>query len=139
KGEGRVRVAYCLQPITEQPLIFRLRGATARQVILSPSRKGRGKVSRAILVFLAGVIALFALIWWLPLPNELRNPPVGTLMLVDSRGSELAELASREARPPFPIALDKMGAWLPRVTVALEDRRFYEHRGIDWRATLAAS
>ncbi len=31
-----------------------------------------------------------------------------------------------------------MGPWLPRVTVALEDRRFYEHRGVDWRATVAA-
>ena len=31
-----------------------------------------------------------------------------------------------------------MGAWLPRVTVALEDRRFYHHRGIDWQATCAA-
>jgi penicillin-binding protein 1C len=31
-----------------------------------------------------------------------------------------------------------MGRWLPRVTVALEDRRFYEHRGLDWRATVAA-
>jgi penicillin-binding protein 1C len=31
-----------------------------------------------------------------------------------------------------------MGPWLPRVTVALEDRRFYEHRGVDWCATVAA-
>ena len=31
-----------------------------------------------------------------------------------------------------------MGPWLPRITVALEDRRFYQHRGIDWRATVAA-
>ena len=31
-----------------------------------------------------------------------------------------------------------MGPWLPRLTVALEDRRFYEHRGVDWRATVAA-
>jgi penicillin-binding protein 1C len=31
-----------------------------------------------------------------------------------------------------------MGPWLPRVTVALEDRRFYHHGGVDWRATVAA-
>jgi penicillin-binding protein 1C len=31
-----------------------------------------------------------------------------------------------------------MGPWLPRVIVALEDRRFYQHRGVDWRATVAA-
>lgn len=110
-------------------------------LILSPSLKGRGEVIRATLLFVTAitVVTLLVWVWWLPLPNELRNPPVGTLVLVDSRGSELAELASRDARTQFPIALDKMGAWLPRVTVTLEDRRFYEHRGIDWRATLAAS
>src|SRR5947199_2734253 len=31
-----------------------------------------------------------------------------------------------------------MGVWLPRITVVLEDRRFYKHRGIDWGATVAA-
>jgi penicillin-binding protein 1C len=88
----------------------------------------------------AGVatIGVVAWVWWLPLPNELRNSPDGTLTLIDSRGRELAELASPEARTQFPVTLRKMGSWLPRVTVALEDRRFYEHQGIDWRATVAA-
>jgi penicillin-binding protein 1C len=31
-----------------------------------------------------------------------------------------------------------MGRWLPRITVALEDRRFYNHHGIEWRAIAAA-
>ena len=31
-----------------------------------------------------------------------------------------------------------MGKWLPRVTIALEDHRFYEHAGVDSRATAAA-
>src|SRR5947207_5651621 len=31
-----------------------------------------------------------------------------------------------------------MGVGLPRITVVLEDRRFYKHRGIDWGATVAA-
>jgi penicillin-binding protein 1C len=60
------------------------------------------------------------------------------LTLLDCRGREIAELASPEARTQFPVALEQMGPWLPRVTVALEDRRFYEHRGVDWRATVAA-
>ena len=79
-----------------------------------------------------------AIIWWLPIPDELKKPPAGTLTLLDCRGREIAELASPEARTQFPVPLDQMGPWLPRVTVALEDRRFYEHRGIDWRATAAA-
>jgi penicillin-binding protein 1C len=60
------------------------------------------------------------------------------LTLLDCRGREIAELASPEARTQFPVALEQMGPWLPRVIVALEDRRFYQHRGVDWRATVAA-
>ena len=80
-----------------------------------------------------------AFVWWLPIPHELQKSPSGTLTLLDCRGREIAELASPEARTQFPVALEQMGPWLPRVTVALEDRRFYQHRGVDWRATVAAS
>jgi penicillin-binding protein 1C len=60
------------------------------------------------------------------------------LTLLDCRGRKIAELASPEARTQFPVALEQMGPWLPRVIVALEDRRFYQHHGVDWRATVAA-
>ena len=72
------------------------------------------------------------------LPNELEKPTVGTLTLLDCRGREIAELASPEARAQLPRTLNEMGKWLPRVTIALEDHRFYEHAGVDWRATAAA-
>ena len=85
------------------------------------------------------VVVVLAFVWWLPIPNELQKSPSGTLTLLDCRGREIAELASSEARTQFPVALEHMGPWLPRLTVALEDRRFYEHRGVDWRATIAAS
>jgi penicillin-binding protein 1C len=88
---------------------------------------------------LAVLAAAIAIIWWLPIPRELRKPAAGTLALLDCSGREIAELASPEARTQFPVPLEKMGPWLPRVTVALEDRRFYEHRGIDWHAIVAAS
>jgi penicillin-binding protein 1C len=91
-------------------------------------------------VICAGLMFVMAvaIIWWLPIPDELQRPSAGTLTLLDCRGREIAELASPEARTQFPVTLEKMGAWLPRITVALEDRRFYEHRGIDWHAIAAA-
>ncbi len=85
------------------------------------------------------VIAAVVVAWWLPLPNELENAPVGTLTLLDCRGREIAEIASAHARVQLPRRLDEMGLWLPRVTVALEDHRFFEHRGVDWRALAAAA
>jgi penicillin-binding protein 1C len=89
---------------------------------------------------LGGLVLAMAsgIICWLPIPDALQKSPTGTLTLLDSRGREIAELASAEARTQFPLTLDKMGPWLPRVTVALEDGRFYKHGGIDWRAIAAA-
>ncbi len=105
-----------------------------RRLILGSARVWRVLVPCVLVFFVAITFA-----WWLPIPHELQKSPSGTLTLLDCRGREIAELASPEARTQFPVALGQMGSWLPRVTVALEDRRFYEHRGVDWRATVAAS
>ena len=84
------------------------------------------------------LVATAIWIWWLPLPNELKKPAIGTLTLLDCRGREIVELASPEARTQLPRTLSEMGKWLPHVTLALEDHRYYEHAGVDWRATAAA-
>src|SRR5206468_12012953 len=78
------------------------------------------------------------IIWWLPIPDELQRSPIGTLTLLDCRGQEIAEIASPEARVQLPRKLDEIGNWLPRVTVALEDHRFYQHGAVDWHASAAA-
>jgi penicillin-binding protein 1C len=128
KGEGRLRVARHDQANAGNPLTS----------ILSPFRKERGGITAAALLSLVFVTTLVTWAWLLPIPNELRKSPSGTLTLLDCRGHVIAELASPEARTQLPVALDQMGPWLPRVTVALEDRRFYDHPGVDWRATVAA-
>ena len=95
---------------------------------------------RSFLIWPVTVLAVaIAIVWWIPIPRELQQSPAGTLTLLDCRGREIAELASAEARTQFPIPLERVGLWLPRVTVALEDRRFYEHSGIDWHALAAAA
>jgi penicillin-binding protein 1C len=89
----------------------------------------------------AGLIALATVvisIWCVPLPKQLQEPLTGTPVLLDVRGREIAELPSSEARAQFPRTLGEIGPWLSRVTVALEDHRFYEHGAVDWRATAAA-
>jgi penicillin-binding protein 1C len=84
------------------------------------------------------VTAAAVWVWCLPLPQSLQAPLAGTLILLDSRNREIAEIGSPEARTQIPLRLDQMGEWLPRITVALEDRRFFQHHGIDWQATGAA-
>ena len=93
---------------------------------------------RIIFGFVAIVVALTMSISLLPLPVNLRQPAIGTLTLFDCRGREIAEIASSEARAQLPRKLDEMGNWLPRVTVALEDHRFYEHGAMDWHASAGA-
>ncbi len=96
-------------------------------------RRFRGITICALIV---AAVAFWVL--WLPLPAELQTPVLGTPTLLDTRGREIAELASPEARVQIPIQLSEMGDWLPRIIVALEDRRFYHHHGIDWQASCAA-
>jgi penicillin-binding protein 1C len=93
---------------------------------------------RIIFIGAIAILAITMSIFWLPLPANLQQPSIGTLTLLDCRGREIAEIASSEARAQLPRRLDQMGKWLPRVTVALEDHRFYEHAGVDWRATASA-
>jgi penicillin-binding protein 1C len=95
-----------------------------------------GRIALAAIVLVATSAGLW--IWILPLPNELRKPLAGTLTLLDEHGREIAEVGSPEARVQIPVKLTEMGEWLPRVTVALEDHRFYQHTGVDWLATAAA-
>ncbi len=95
-------------------------------------------MGNALLIAIGFACAVTILVWLLPLPNEFEKPTTGTLTLLDIRGREIAELASPEARAQLLRRLDEMGKWLPRVTIALEDHRFYEHAGVDWRATIAA-
>ena len=83
------------------------------------------------------VVALSIVFW--PMPESLSQPLVGTMTLLDCRGREIAEIASPEARAQFPRPLSEMSSWLPQVTGALEDHRFFQHGAIDWRATSAAA
>ena len=93
---------------------------------------------RGIAIFATAFATVALWIVWLPLPAELQGPILGTPTVLDVHGREIAELASQRARVQIPIKLNEMGDWLPRVTVALEDRRFYDHCGVDWIATCAA-
>ena len=60
----------------------------------------------------------------------------GNSVLYDSEGKVLAELSGDENRKI--IKLDDMSTYLPKAYVAIEDERFYEHNGVDFKRTTAA-
>lgn len=96
----------------------------------------------ALLLSLLAATVCAGFVWSVPVPPACLLPDSqtpGTLTLLDARGQPLAEFGNTVARSRHPVELVDLGADLPRVTVALEDRRFYTHGGFDLRALLAAA
>lgn len=57
-------------------------------------------------------------------------------VIVDSNENVLAELNGNESRKI--ITLDEMSPYLPKAYIAIEDERFYQHHGVDFKRTTAA-
>ncbi|HEY5953259.1 MAG TPA: transglycosylase domain-containing protein [Terrimicrobiaceae bacterium] len=72
------------------------------------------------------------------LPAKLEQPRTGTPVIADLRGRTIAVVATPFARESYPMRLRDMGAWLPLVTVGIEDARFWTHPGVDFRAATGA-
>ena len=53
--------------------------------------------------------------------------------IVDQNGKVIADLSGDEKRKI--ITLDQMAEYLPKAYVAIEDERFYEHDGVDFKRT----
>ncbi len=65
--------------------------------------------------------------------DELQQVPQGQNSAIYARdGSRLTVIASDKNRRY--VSLDRISKWLPEATIAIEDRRFYEHHGVDWKA-----
>ncbi len=70
--------------------------------------------------------------------NSLRPVEIGQNSFVFAAdGSLLGSIPAERNRQP--IALAKMSAWLPKATVAIEDRRFWEHGGVDYEGIIRAA
>ena len=93
-------------------------------------RAALASTGTAIVLLLAAYVGS----WFVPLPARLIAPADLTLVLEDRTGREIAVVPSVRARASEALALPGMGRWLPEVTVGLEDRRFWEHSGVDFWA-----
>jgi penicillin-binding protein 1A len=69
--------------------------------------------------------------------HDLRPVALGeNSFLYAEDGSLLGVIPTRANRQPLRLA--KMSPWLPRATVAVEDRRFYRHGALDYHAIARA-
>jgi penicillin-binding protein 1A len=63
--------------------------------------------------------------------NSLKPVEVGeNSFIYAADGSLLGSIPAEKNRQP--VALSKISGWVPKATVAIEDRRFYEHGALDY-------
>ena len=72
------------------------------------------------------------------LPSKLLVPPLAQRsVIVDSAGNRLATLHGAEDRVDIPFS--QIPVTMRHAIVAIEDRRFYEHHGVDYKGLLRAA
>jgi penicillin-binding protein 1A len=126
--------------------------------IASPSpppavaRRRRGAAGRTLVglaklafwsVALLAVLAVGGLFWLLHLADAMpetawvdRGPHRPVVVVLDRDGREVAR---RGPQPPAQIALGELPDYLVAAVIAVEDRRFYEHGGVDLRGLARAA
>lgn len=73
-----------------------------------------------------------------PLPEKLQSPPEPHGILLDRHGTELTHFPREDYFRHQPASLDEIPDHLVKATLAAEDKRFFEHPGIDLTATARA-
>lgn len=87
---------------------------------------------------IAGVVLLLGLLWLfiaLPINRALEPLPAPTLVLVSADGKAFAR---RGAYKEEPVRVSDLPAHVPNAFIAIEDKRFYKHAGVDPRAIARA-
>lgn len=122
--------------------IVALRRSTFK--VLRPSHlvPRRGPLRRAATAAVV-LVAAFTVAWQLvpfafPLPEKLLAGPAPNPLLLDREGRVLDDVPRLDYFRHKPAALAEIPADLVQATLAAEDKRFYEHGGADYAATLRA-
>jgi penicillin-binding protein 1C len=86
-------------------------------------------------------VAAFIVGWvWWPIPAALLDPPAAaSLVLTDRAGVPLRTVRADGGALRRWVPLGELDPRLLQAFVALEDRRFYEHSGVDARAVARAA
>ena len=87
---------------------------------------------------LAALLGWFALPFAVSLPADLLGNPVASPVVLDRHGTPISHLALPDASRATPVKFEEIPAGLLACTLAAEDKRFYQHGGIDLLATLRA-
>jgi 1A family penicillin-binding protein len=82
------------------------------------------------LIFIGLTIVMISLNDQLPDPNHLSNRQIyQSTKIYDSTGNHLLHEFYQDKKRTL-VELENMSDWLPKAVVAVEDKHFYDHRGI---------
>ena len=90
----------------------------------------------ALAVLVLACVAGLGLMWrhiWETTPDPLATVLHWSVspVLLDKDGNLIHARLSAGQEWCLPVPLSEMGDWLPRILVAVEDKRFYSHHGVD--------
>jgi penicillin-binding protein 1C len=84
------------------------------------------------------MIAFQGAVWWLPYPQGELAPPGSSTWISDRDGNALAAFVDARAEWSLPLTMDQISPHLLDAIVAVEDQRFYQHGGVDWKSAAFA-
>ncbi len=77
--------------------------------------------------------------WLWPFPLERLDRWPSSPRITDRTGRDILAITGRDQQWRFPVRLDQVSPWLIQATIAVEDERFYSHRGVDPLAVARAA
>jgi penicillin-binding protein 1C len=89
-------------------------------------------------VGVAAWLGLQAVVTLMPLPKGMDVSPVFSPQATDRNGEPLRLLLTSDERFFQPVVLKECAPVFLRATLAAEDKRFWEHSGVDWFSTARA-
>ena len=120
------------------PAVPTTSGQTQRFVAAKKAfAKWRVMVLAMVVAPILGIGLFQGAVAWLPYPTHWRPPYAATLVL-DREGTPLGAYASSEGQWHFPLAKEQISEHLLDAMVAVEDARFRQHGGVDWKSAAAA-
>ena len=92
----------------------------------------------AMLTIAVGKLGVEAALLAAPSPYELTHDAGTSYAFVDRHGEPLREAVGSTGERAIWAELGTMSPWVVAGTIAIEDRRFYQHGGIDPRGVARA-